>query len=182
MPLTLREANREDAWLIADLSRQTFYDTFAAANRAEDMEKFLREQFTRGRLMLEVGAPGNTFLIAYLDEAVVGYVKLRASRPPAALGSSSALEIARLYAVKEAIGKGVGAALMQASLQRAEAAGMEKVWLGVWEKNERAIAFYERWGFRPFGETDFLLGDDLQRDWLLQRDVLLKDVDHSSTG
>jgi len=171
MALTLRTATRQDAVLIADLSQQTFYDAFAADNRPEDMEKFLKEQFTRGRLILEVGRAGLQFLLAYESDEVAGYVKLREGPGPRTLGSSNALEIARLYAVSNMIGRGVGKALMQASIDEAKAGGKDTVWLGVWEKNQRAIEFYTRWGFEKFDETDFVLGDDVQRDWLMRRKV-----------
>ena len=75
--ISIREATKEDAGLIADLSRQTFYDTFAAENTAENMDKFMNETFTREKLMAEVGAGGNTFLLAYQGDEVLGYVRLR---------------------------------------------------------------------------------------------------------
>jgi diamine N-acetyltransferase len=167
MSFSIRTATKEDAILIADLSRQTFYDTFASGNTKADMEKFMNQQFTRGKLMLEVGSADNTFLLAYDENEVAGYVKLRESRPPKSLEHHNALEIARLYAVTSLIGKGVGSYLMQVSLDFAREKGKEAVWLGVWEKNTRAISFYSKWGFQKFDDTYFLLGDDMQRDWLM---------------
>jgi diamine N-acetyltransferase len=169
MNFKIRHATKEDAELIADISRQTFYETFAADNTKENMDKFLKEQFTKGRLMLEVGALGNTFLIAYYNGGVAGYVKLRESRPPKSLGNTNALEIARIYALKHMIGKGTGKILMQSGIEIAKEKNKEVVWLGVWEKNQRAIDFYTRWGFEKFDETDFLLGNDVQRDWLMRK-------------
>ena len=87
------------------------------------------------------------------------------------MGKVSALEVARLYAVTSQIGKGVGSQLMQACLQIAKEKNKEWLWLGVWEKNQRAIDFYTKWGFEKFDETDFLLGDDMQRDWLMKKKV-----------
>lgn len=171
MHFTLRQATKDDAALIADISRQTFYDTFAADNSAEDMAKFLNEQFTKGRLMLEVGAPENLFLLAYYSNEIAGYVKLREGKKLAALNGMASLEIARIYVINTFIGKGVGKLLMQASLDLAKERGKEVVWLGVWEHNRRAIAFYSAWGFEKFGEVDFLLGDDLQRDWLMKKKI-----------
>ncbi|GAB4093804.1 GNAT family N-acetyltransferase [Flaviaesturariibacter terrae] len=171
MTLRLRTATVHDAELIADISRKTFYDTFAADNSTEDMDLFLTQQFTRGRLMLEVGRPELRFVLAYIGNEVAGYMKLREAKPPPALGSGSALEIARLYAAKEFIGKGVGAALMTEGIRVAAERSKEWVWLGVWEHNARAIGFYQRWGFEKFGECDFLLGTDTQRDWLMKRRV-----------
>jgi ribosomal protein S18 acetylase RimI-like enzyme len=169
MNFTLRHATKDDAVLIADISRQTFYDTFAEHNTEADMTKFMDEQFTKGRLMLEVGALGNTFLLAYDGTEVAGYLKLREGRKPAGLNGAPALEIARLYVTKPYIGKGAGRLLMQAALDTAKEMGKEVVWLGVWEHNQRAIDFYSAWGFEKFGECDFLLGDDLQHDWLMRK-------------
>ena len=171
MNVSLRYATRKDAVLVADLSRQTFYETFAEQNHPEDMQKFMDEQFTRGRLIMEVGAKENTFLLAYVGSEVAGYVKLREGKKPPSLGTHSALEIARLYCATQFIGKGVGKALMQRSIDIARERGKKVVWLGVWEKNQRAIDFYTAWGFTTFAETEFLLGNDLQRDFLMKREV-----------
>jgi len=171
MELTIRYATREDALLIADLSRQTFYDAFAADNTEADMQKFLAEQFTRGRLILEVGAPRHTFLLATVNNQPAGYVKLRETQLVPGLQCSKPLEIARLYCTTSFIGKGVGSALMQRCIEIAKEQGNDLVWLGVWEKNERAIAFYQRWGFEKFGTQEFLLGDDIQNDWLMKKRI-----------
>jgi ribosomal protein S18 acetylase RimI-like enzyme len=171
MTLVIREATVADAKLIADISHQTFYDTFAAYNSKEDMDKFLNQQFTKGKLILEVGAKGNIFLLAYDKDVVAGYVKLRDERIPPGMGNVTALEVARLYAMTNQIGKGIGSLLMQSSVDIARQKNKEWLWLGVWEKNQRAIDFYTKWGFEKFDETDFLLGDDLQRDWLMKRKV-----------
>src|SRR5579875_463310 len=171
MEFTIRYATVRDAALIADLSRQTFYDTFAPYNLKSDMDKFLSVQFTRGRLMLEVGARGNIFLLVYHGQEVAGYVKLREDRQPKALGNIPALEIARRYAATNYIGKGAGKLMMQTSIDIAGEKGKKAVWLGVWEKNLRAIGFYQQWGFVKFGEQDFLLGNDLQCDWLMKKEL-----------
>lgn len=171
MNFTIRYATRKDAILVADLSRQTFYETFAAQNTREDMDKFMDQQFTRGRLIMEVGARENTFLLAYAGQEVAGYVKLRDGKRPKDLGHQPALEIARLYCVDSFIGKGVGKLLMQQSIDIAREREKKLVWLGVWERNQRAIDFYSRWGFVKFAETEFLLGNDLQTDWLMKREV-----------
>lgn len=171
MTFTLRTATAADATLVADISRQTFYDAFAADNTPEDMALFLNEQFTRGRLMLEVGRPGLHFILAYDGPTVAAYAKLRDGKTPPALGSSNALEIARLYACTPYIGRGAGRALMAESLRIAGERGKDWVWLGVWEHNQRAIDFYSAWGFEKFDECDFLLGTDVQRDWLMRRKV-----------
>jgi ribosomal protein S18 acetylase RimI-like enzyme len=171
MALIIREATVKDAELIANISHQTFYETFAAYNSRENMDKFLNQQFTKGRLMMEVGARENIFLLAYDHYKVAGYVKLRDQRMPLSLGNVNAMEIARLYAMTDQIGKGVGSFLMQACINIAKEKMKDWLWLGVWEKNQRAIDFYTKWGFEKFDETDFLLGDDIQRDWLMKKKI-----------
>jgi diamine N-acetyltransferase len=171
MQVRIRYATQQDAELIADISQQTFYDSFIADNSEEDMQKFLTEQFTKGRLMLEVGAPENTFLLAFIGDEIAGYVKLREGKQPLALQNSNAIEIARIYCTSSCIGKGVGKELMQKSIDIAKEKHKEIVWLGVWEKNKRAIDFYTKWGFEKFGEQDFLLGNDLQNDWLMKKEL-----------
>jgi ribosomal protein S18 acetylase RimI-like enzyme len=171
MALVIREATIEDAPLIANISHQTFYETFAAYNSKGDMDKFLNQQFTKGKLILEVGAKANIFLLAYDGNDVAGYVKLRDERVPLSMGNANAMEVARIYAIANQIGKGVGSFLMQSCIEIAMQKNKDWLWLGVWEKNQRAIDFYTKWGFEKFDETDFLLGDDLQRDWLMKKKV-----------
>lgn len=165
----IRYAKREDAPVIAAISRETFYSTFAAQNKVEDMEKFMSEQFSTQRLMDQVGTPGNTFLLAYIEDRLVGYVRLLEGFPPDELQEFPTVEIARIYAVSDVIGKGVGSALMQRCIEIAHEKKKRSIWLGVWEKNERAIAFYTKWGFEKFGEHDFVLGNDVQRDWMMRK-------------
>lgn len=162
-------AGTEQAALIADMSRQTFYETFASDNTQEDMDRFMNEQFTREKLMGEVGQPSAYFFVAYCDHEPAGYLKMKAGENPEVFGTESSIEIARLYARSTFIGKGIGSALMQAALAFARQHEKQWIWLGVWEKNFRAIRFYEKCGFMKMAEKDFLLGNDLQRDWMMGR-------------
>lgn len=167
--ITVRIATKKNAELIADMSRQTFYDTFASYNTKEDMDKFMNEQFTRESIILEVGAENNIFLLAYDDEQPVGYARIRENNNPPSLGTSNALELARIYATAPSIGKGIGKVLMEKCIEIAKAGNRECIWLGVWEKNKRAIDFYKKWGFEKFADHDFILGDDVQKDWLMKK-------------
>ncbi len=169
MPVRVRIATKEDAALIADLSRETFYDSFAAQNTAENMAKFLDEQFTREALMAEVGSKNNIFLLAYIGEEVAGYARLREQNQPPELKDAVAIEIARIYATTSSIGKGVGKILMEKTLEIAADLKKDTVWLGVWEHNQRAIEFYTKWGFKKFATHVFMLGDDPQTDWLMAK-------------
>jgi ribosomal protein S18 acetylase RimI-like enzyme len=167
--LFIRFATAEDAELIADLSRKTFYETFGSVNTKENMEKFMNEQFTREKLIKEVTEPGNTFLLAFDGEVPVGYVRMREGKKFPEFEDKDSIEIARIYAVNTYIGTGVGQQMMRQCIFIAKELKKEILWLGVWEKNSRAIAFYTKWEFEKFAEHDFLLGDDLQKDWLLMK-------------
>lgn len=169
--LKTRFCTIEDAALVADMSRQTFYETFASENSAENMDKFMRSQFTREALIKEVGEEGNIFFLAYDDEKPVGYVRMKESDKLPELNDKTAIEIVRIYAVAGAIGKGVGSALMQKCIDVALEKKKEVIWLGVWEKNKKAIDFYTRWGFEKFGTHIFMLGDDPQTDWLMKKEL-----------
>ncbi|MFC0775644.1 GNAT family N-acetyltransferase [Terrimonas alba] len=171
--ISIRFATGEDAELIADMSRQTFYDTFASQNSVEDMSKFLNEQFTREALIKEVSTKDNIFLLAYDQEEPVGYARLRENNNPPSLGSTNAIELARIYATSNSIGKGVGKALMEKCIGLAEKGKKDVIWLGVWEKNQRAIDFYTKWGFEKFADHDFVLGNDVQKDWLMKKKIQL---------
>jgi ribosomal protein S18 acetylase RimI-like enzyme len=119
--------------------------------------------------MLEVGHRENIFLLAYLNEEIAGYVKLKDTRLPKGVDSKNAMEIARLYAMSTMIGRGVGKALMQKSIDIALEKKKDTIWLGVWKENKKAIDFYTSWGFSIFGECDFILGNDLQKDWMMKK-------------
>lgn len=167
--IIIRNATKDDAPLIAAISRKTFYDTFADQNSPEDIEKFMSEQFSTDRLIAQVGATGNIFLLAYVDDQLAGYVRMLDGFNPPELKELPAIEIARIYAVQDVIGKGVGKALMQRCIEIATDLKKRSIWLGVWEKNERAIAFYQKWGFEKFGTHDFVLGNDVQTDWMMRK-------------
>ena len=98
--IIIRLAKENDAELVADLSRQTFYESFAEDNTKENMDKFMNEQFTREKLIDEVKQPWHLFFLAYIKNEPVGYVKLRDGSAPMQLDARSCLEIARIYSVQ----------------------------------------------------------------------------------
>ena len=175
----IKIATVSDAELIANVSRETFYESFAAQNTKSDMDKFLNEQFTQEKLIAEVGKGGNYFLLAWEDNTIAGYVKLKEGTDPA-LQNNNAIEISRIYARTSFVGRGIGKALMNASIEQAIILKKDCIWLGVWEHNLRAINFYTKFGFSKFSEHDFILGDEVQRDWLMKLEVISQDC--SSIG
>ena len=169
--LEIRFAGLGDTVEIAAISRMTFFDTFAEFNTPENMESFMGDQFSEARLSEELNDPINTFLIAHLDNRVVGYVKLSESSNHHGLDGKDSIEICRIYSIKEMIGKGIGKSLMLKSIEIAKEKDKEVIWLGVWEHNPRAFDFYTKWGFERFGEHPFILGDDIQTDWLMKKEL-----------
>ncbi|HMG68866.1 MAG TPA: GNAT family N-acetyltransferase [Chitinophagaceae bacterium] len=167
--ILVRTAGEKDAEIIADLSQQTFIESFAAYNTKENMEMFMNFQFTRQKLIDEVRQPWHTFYLAFINNEPVGYVKMREGEVPETLVKQSSIEIARIYSVHHMIGKGVGKILMQTCHDLAMQKKKDILWLGVWEKNQRAIDFYAHWGFERFGEQNFILGADVQTDWLMKK-------------
>ncbi len=169
--LTIRRATSVDNRLLADIGAETFRDTFGADNTPEDMTQYLAQSFSPEKQARELAEPGTFFLIADVDGAPAGFARIKVGEPPSAIGARVAVEIARFYARKAWIGKGVGQALMQACLDEAAHTGHAVIWLDVWERNPRAIAFYARWGFSVVGEQIFQLGHDAQRDLLMARPI-----------
>ena len=170
--ISLAKANATTAAQLADLGRQTFQDTFGATNTAADMAVYLAENFGPELQLAELQDRENTFLLAHMQADLVGYAKLRDN---SALGlaegqdATGRLEIERLYVRDDWQGTGLGAALMRGILALAEQLHCGAVVLGVWEKNERARAFYQRFGFRKIGQHPFQLGQDVQTDLILRK-------------
>ena len=170
----IRTATPADAEPLAALAERTFRDTFANDNSAGDMEAYVRDSFSLDRVRAELADGANTFLLAFVDgvEEPTGYAKLRTGTTDPSVTGPDPVELQRLYVDRSAIGHGVEAALMRASLEAARSAGHRTLWLGVWERNVRAISFYEKWGFETVGDHVFRLGSDDQRDLIMERPVL----------
>ena len=170
-PPIIRRAGVGDAPLVARLAASTFADTFAADNDPRDMAAYASSAFGDAIQRGELGDAANVVFVAEHAGVAVGYAMLRRHAGPACVPDRDAIELARLYAVRSAIGSGVGAALMQACLDEAAAQGCRTIWLGVWERNARAIAFYRRRGFVDVGTHAFQLGADRQTDRVMTRRV-----------
>lgn len=170
-PVIVRKALISDVELLKNIGRRTFYDTFAAVNKKEDMDDYLSKNFNPDQVLKELSDPANTFLIAEDNGIPAGYAKLRKSQSPDELGDATSIEIERVYATKEYLGKKVGQKLIVSCEEVAKFEGFKVVWLGVWEHNHRAIAFYKKCGFEVFGSHPFILGTDHQTDLLMKKEL-----------
>lgn len=169
--ISIRKAGTGDAAKLAAIGRMTFVETFAHTNTKEDMHQYVSKAFTEKQLLKELAEPGSTFLMAFERDRLAGYAKLRSSQNPANLKNAKALELQRIYARQSYQGKKIGKQLMEYSLEMAKAMGFDTLWLGVWEYNPKAIAFYEKWGFEKFGQQTFTLGYDVQTDVLMKKRI-----------
>ena len=169
----VRPATLADAEPLAALAERTFRDTFADDNAPGDIEAYVRDSFSLERVRAELADEANSFLLAFVDgaERPAGYAKLRTGTTDPSVTGPDPGELERLYVDRSAIGRGVGAALMRASLDAAHSSGHRTLWLGVWERNARAITFYERWAFETVGDHVFRLGSDDQTDLIMERPV-----------
>jgi ribosomal protein S18 acetylase RimI-like enzyme len=174
MTIQVRPAAVADAPRLSRLGAATFRETFEGENTAEDMARYLAEAFTPDRQAAEITDPASTVLLAEHrgasgDAELVGYAHLVSGPAPEAVRGRAPLELKRLYVARAWHGQRVAQALMDAALDAARARGAETLWLGVWERNPRAAAFYRKYGFERVGEHTFVLGADAQTDWLLAR-------------
>lgn len=169
----IKQATEKDAGLLLDLSAQTFNQAFGIQNSCDNMSAYMASAFTQDQILKEIKSPSSVFLMAYIagQETPVGYTKLRMGKTPKELKGAKAIEIHRIYVVQEMIGYGIGKALMQKCLKIAQREDYEVIWLGVWEKNTRAINFYIKWGFKKFSSHIFRLGTEDQTDLLMKKDL-----------
>jgi ribosomal protein S18 acetylase RimI-like enzyme len=168
-----RRVTLNDIDQLQKIGRQTFYETFSAANTAENMNTYLAEGFSIKKLTAELSDPNAEFYFALLDNMVIGYLKLNLGQSQTELKDDQALEIERIYVLKEYHGKKVGQLLYDKAIQVARQKNAGYVWLGVWEENLRAISFYQKNGFVPFDKHIFKLGNDEQTDIMMK--LLLND-------
>ena len=165
----LRPALISDAKELAQLQERTFRDAFEEANNPEDMALHCAKSYGEAIQRQEILNPQITTLICTEDDVQIGFVQLRQGEIPAYLNTQQALEIQRFYVDKPWHGKGVAQDLMAQSIEFAKKLGADQIWLGVWEKNPRAISFYSKFGFIEVGEHIFTVGADAQRDLIFSK-------------
>lgn len=171
--LEIRRATLVDIIGLQRIGRETFFETFSTENTEENMNKYLEEGFSTERLAVELNDPNSEFYFAMLDQQVIGYLKLNVGETQTELQDNHTLEIERIYVLQEFHGQKVGQQLYEKTLQIAEQIQANYLWLGVWEKNARAISFYKKNNFVEFDRHIFRLGDDEQTDIMMK--LLLKD-------
>ena len=172
--IALAKVTLSDIKMLQKISRETFLETFSAENTGENMTKYLNEAFSEQKLSDELINKESQFYFAVLNGDVIGYLKLNVGQSQTELRDGKALEIERIYVLKEFHGKSIGQLLYTKALQAARQINADYVWLGVWEENLRAINFYKKNGFVAFDKHVFKLGNDEQTDIMMK--LLLKDT------
>ncbi|MGZ8796978.1 MAG: N-acetyltransferase family protein [Thermoanaerobaculia bacterium] len=163
----IRRAVPADAANLAALGARTFEEAFAEQNRPEDMSAYLAKTYSEPLQRLEIEDPDVVTLLVEESGRLIAFAQMRRGPLPQCVSDATAMEIARFYVDRPWHGRGIAQALMDASLDVSASLGATNIWLGVWEKNTRAIAFYAKCGFRDVGSTPFLLGNDLQTDRIM---------------
>ncbi|HEX2534323.1 MAG TPA: GNAT family N-acetyltransferase [Chitinophagaceae bacterium] len=172
MNLYIRPATITDLPVLRTLGIRTFRDTYAPYNDPQDMRNYLQESFAEDQLTAEFEDPDTRFFLILADKIPAGYTRLRWGGPPTDPEAPSMLEIVRFYSAQEFHGHGVGQALMEFCLQFARDHGARALWLDVWQENKKAIRFYQKWGFQIIGTHFFILGKDVQDDYIMERKII----------
>jgi diamine N-acetyltransferase len=166
--LEIVKVTPDEVGLLQKIGRQTFFETFSADNSEENMKKYLEVGFSIEKLTAELMDKNAVFYFAWIDKNVVGYLKLNFGPSQTELKDHKAVEIERIYVTKEFHGKKVGQILYEKAIEIAKQVNAAYVWLGVWEKNSRAINFYKKNGFVEFDKHIFRLGDEEQMDLMMK--------------
>jgi len=166
--IKITKVTANEIHLLQAIGRQTFAETFAEHNTADNLQLYLENNLSLDKLKDEFHDPNSEFYFALVDKKIVGYLKINHGQAQTELKDRSSLEIERIYVIKDLHGKKVGQALYQHAIEIARQVKANYVWLGVWEKNERAINFYKKNGFVEFDKHIFKLGHDEQTDIMMR--------------
>lgn len=169
--LEILKVSSSDVDQLRKLSIETFVTAFSQYNTQENMNAYLSEAFTSDQLTKEINNPYSEFHFIRSNGDLAGYTKLNIHDAQTDLKDQNSLEIERVYVVEEYQSRGLGGHLLKYAIDRAHGLQREFIWLGVWERNPRAIDFYKKHGFVEFDSHPFMLGNDRQKDLLLRLDL-----------
>jgi len=169
--IQIKEVDITDIINLKTIARNTFDETFSESNTEEDMNKYLDEAYSNERLTMELTNPDSHFYFAMYDNVLAGYLKLNKGQAQTELKDSAALEIERIYVLKQFQGAKIGQALYAKAIEFAKTVNVKYIWLGVWEENVKAIGFYTKNGFVEFDKHLFKLGTDVQTDIMMKLEL-----------
>jgi diamine N-acetyltransferase len=169
MTIKLKQCNLGDLHRIQDISYETFNETFKDQNSPENMNAYLEKAFNLDQLEKELSTISSQFFFVYFHDEVAGYLKVNINDAQTEKMGSDSLEIERIYIKNKFQKHGLGKVLLNKAIEVAEERNKNKIWLGVWEKNENAIAFYKKMGFVQTGAHAFYMGDEKQTDFIMTK-------------
>ena len=153
---------------LQQISRHIFLEAFSESNSEADMALYLEQGLSVAKLTAELAEPNSRFYFARVADELIGYLKLNLGGAQTELQDPNGLEIERIYVLKAFHGKQVAQELLAKAVEIAVEVNATYLWLGVWEKNDRAIRFYEKNGFVAFDTHIFKLGNDEQTDIMMK--------------
>jgi len=171
MKLSFKLCDEKDLMELVSISRSTYFNSFSAENNPKNMRLYLDSAFSKSNLADELANEESEFYFAYLMDVVVGYFKINWGKAQKGIYDNDAIEIERIYVLKEFQRKHLGQKMLAKVIEIAKRKNAKYIWLGVWEKNIKAIRFYERNYFKKFGEHDFMLGNEKQIDHLMKLEL-----------
>jgi diamine N-acetyltransferase len=169
MTINIKSCTFEDLQTLQEISMDTFNETFKGQNSPENMSAYLEKAFNLEKLESELSNPSSQFYFVYFNDEVGGYLKVNTKDAQTEEMGNDALEIERIYVKNKFQKLGLGKYLFNRAMEIAMDSGKKKIWLGVWEKNENAIAFYKKLGFVQTGEHSFYMGDEEQIDFIMTK-------------
>jgi ribosomal protein S18 acetylase RimI-like enzyme len=172
MTMNIKKCTLEDSPLLQEIGCETFNETFKDQNSPENMKAYLERAFNLEQLEKELSNPNSEFFFVYFNNEVAGYLKVNTNDAQSEDMGEESLEVERIYIKKEFQKHGLGKNLFNKAIEIALEHHKKKVWLGVWEKNENAIAFYKKMGFVQTGAHSFYMGDEEQTDFIMTKTLL----------
>lgn len=169
--MKLQKVDISDLYCLQALAKQTFLEAFSEGNSPEEMRHYLCERFSLTKLLEELSNPLSQFYFVAEQSRRLGYLKVNRGSAQSETMGNEAMEIERIYLLQDYYGKGYGQVLLDTAIEVAKQLGVQYVWLGVWEHNHRAVAFYKKNGFEVFGDHIFQFGNEAQTDWLMKRKI-----------
>jgi len=169
--IQIHKVNTNEAAVLLELSRQTFFDAFADVNNPDDMAAYATQAFTLQKIVSELENPHSHFYFALLNNKIIGYLKLNTNNAQTEFQHDNSLEVERIYILSGHQGGSFGTQLINFAISIAKQSNCIYIWLGVWDKNHAAIRFYQRHGFNAFSSHPFMLGNDEQTDVLMKLDL-----------
>ncbi|MFN8353654.1 MAG: GNAT family N-acetyltransferase [Spirosomataceae bacterium] len=168
---TFRFATRADAVSLRDFSERLFVTTYGGFNTPENMAMYVEKAFSLAQYEADLSLDSLRFIVAEEEGRLIAYTKLCLDKPSEINPTLKAVEISRFYVDEPYQGKGLAQLLMNHTLDWAQAYGAKMVWLAVWQHYPKAVRFYEKCGFQIVGSTTFVLGTDVQDDYLMEKKV-----------